>query len=246
LGFLEKELKIVLIVSRIVAPPIDGGSSYVFNTAKEIAKRGHKLTFLSFKSDKHPQSPEMIQEFADIYYSDLEYKEYNLLSLIKSIFLWKPATIIERMPKDKMIDLINKLDFEPDFFFLEGIHSAELTDYLKSKFPNSKTVLRQANTEYLLLKRNSKSAKNPLMKIALKIQQLIMYNYEKNALRNNDIITAVSESYIPEFQCLAPDTKYLTVLNFTSQKYYDKSSGSGKNIMAFGDWNWHPNKTGLI
>ncbi len=243
---MEKELKIVLIVSRIVAPPIDGGSSYVFNTAKEISKRGHKLTFLSFKSDKHPQSPEMIQEFADIYYSDLEYKEYNFFSLIKSIFLWKPATIIERMPKEKMIDLMNKLDFEPDFFFLEGIHSAELTDYIKSKFPNTKTVLRQANTEYLLLKRNAKSAKNPFIKLALKIQQLIMLDYEKNALRKNDIITAVSESDIEEYKKLVPNKKYIPVIIFTKQKYRVKSNGNGNKILAYGDWNWHPNRTGLI
>lgn len=242
---MEKKLKIVLIVSRIVAPPIDGGSSYVFNTAKEIAKRGHKLTFLSFKSDKHPQSPEMIKEFADIHYSELEYKEYNLVSLIKSIFLWKPATIIERMPKSKMIDLINKIDFQPDFFFLEGIHAAELIDFINEKFPNSKTVLRQANTEYLLLKRNSESAKNPFMKIALKIQQYIMYYYEKRALTKSDIVTAVSESYIEEFKELAPNTKYLSVLNFAAQNFYDKSLCNGNKIIAFGDWNWHPNRTGM-
>lgn len=242
---MEKKLRIVLIVSRIVAPPIDGGSSYVFNIAKEIAKRGHELTFLSFKSNKHPQAPEMIEEFAKIYYTELKYKEYNFSSLVKSIFLWKPATIIERMPKNKMISLIDKLDFEPDFFFLEGIHSAELTDYIKLKFPNSKTVLRQANTEYLLLKRNAENAKNPLMKIALKIQHLIMYKYEKKALENNDIITAVSESDIDEYKKLVPNKKYIPVLIYTQQNYRDKSLGNGKNILSFSDWNWHPNRAGM-
>lgn len=242
---MEKKLKIVLIVSRIVAPPIDGGSSYVFNIAKEIAKRGHDLTFLSFKSDKHPQSPEMIKEFAKIYYSDLAYKEYSLLSLIKSILQWKPATIIERMPKDKMIALIDELDFEPDFFFLEGIHAAELSIYIKTKFPNSKTVLRQANTEYLLLKRNAENAKNHLMKIALKLQQLIMYSYEKNALKENDIVTAVSEEDIEEYKKLVQKKNYIPVLIFTEQHFRDKSKGNGRKILAFSDWNWHPNRAGM-
>ena len=242
---MEKKLKIVLIVSRIVAPPNDGGSSYVYYTAKEIAKSGHKLTFLSFKSDKHPQSPEMIKEFADIHYVDLSFKEYNIFSFLKSIFLFKPATIIERMPKRKMQLLIEKIDFVPDYFFLEGIHAAELIDYIKLRFPNSKIVLRQANTEYLLLKRNADLAKNPLMKIALKLQQHLMYFYEKKALKKSDVVTAVSESYIKEFKELSPATKYITVLNFTEQKYHDKSNGTGKNILAFGDWKWHPNRTGL-
>lgn len=242
---MSKKLKIVSIVNRIVAPPIDGGASYVFNTAKCIAAKGHKVAFVSFKSNKHIQNPEMIKEFADIYYDDFDFKDYGALSIIKSILYLKPATIIERMDKKKMINLISKIDFIPDYFFLEGIHSAELSDYLHHKFPNSKTVLRQANAEHLLLKRNAENSKNYVMKLILKIQQFLMYNYEKKALRKNDIITAVSEEDISEFKRMYPRGKYIPVLIFTNQKYHDKSKNRENKILAFGDWNWHPNRNGL-
>ncbi|HRP02264.1 MAG TPA: glycosyltransferase family 4 protein [Candidatus Kapabacteria bacterium] len=242
---MAKKLNIVVLVPRIVAPPVDGGSHYVYKTIKSIADRGHNITFLCFKSDKHPQAPEMIEQFAKIHYTPLHFKEYNLMSLLKSVLLWKPATTIERMDKGKMKLLFDKLDIEPDFFFLEGIHAAEMIDYIKKKYPLSKIVLRQANVEYTLFERSIRKAKNPIMKIALYIQKVTMRNYEQKAILKSDLITTVSDSDTDVFKSMVPNKKYQKVLNMLDKILYDRSRGRGNLVLAFGDWNWHPNRSGM-
>lgn len=242
---MSKNLEIVIICNRIVAPPIDGGANYVFNTALSLSEKGHNITFLNFRSSKHKQSPEMIEKFANIFYDDLEFKEYNYNSIIKSFLQNKSAMIIERFDIKKMTKLLDNINKYPDFFFIEGIHSAEIFDVIKTKFPKSKIILRQANVEHNLLKKKVESITNPILKFIINWQADLMYKYEKEMLPKFDAVTSVSDDDIQTFRKMAPNQKYLKVANSMTNNYIDRSKIKENMILLLGDWTWHPNKAGL-
>jgi len=237
--------KILLITARIVAPPVDGGARYVYNTAKSLAERGHKLTFISFKSNKHVQSPELIEEFADIIYQDFDYKKYGIVALLKSIIQAKPIIIVNRTNVRKMALLLERIDFVPDLIFLEGIHAAEMIDYTRQKFPSTKLILRQANVEYQLLKRQAKITRNLFLKFFLNYQSKLMYKYEFNAFKKLDGISAISESDLQEFIKMHPTGNFFNVNIQMNVNKDNVGSETGNYLIAISDWTWHPNMAGM-
>ena len=243
---MANKFKIVLVVSRIVAPPVDGGAKYVYNIAKGLSNQGHEITFVSFKSDIHPQSPEMIKDFADIIYDENSFHPFGFIAFVKSLFLWKPISVIHRMNVKKMNNLLQKLHFTPDFFFLEGIHSALMIDSIRSGFPKSKIILRQANTEYELLSKRAARNRNPLMKLFFKWQSAIMYRYEARCFRQADGVTGISNYDLNNYQKMYPDGKYLTVPMPMDVKIYHRNSTNQFRILLISDWSWHPNLNGLV
>jgi glycosyltransferase involved in cell wall biosynthesis len=248
---LESKLKIVQIVARIPAPPVDGGSRYVYNTGKMLAELGHELTIIAFKSKKHSQNPEMIKSFGDIIYEDDDFKPFNIFSVFKSLFLRIPVSVVHRIniPKmERLLDIfIEKNPVLPDkyIFLLEGIHAGILIDTLRLKFPESKILLRQANIEHELLNRRADDTWNPLFKLFFKLQSKLMYDFEINCFKKSDSVTAISEYDKDKFIKMLPGLNCHVVFPSAelSKPVFNKKDL--KKILAISDWSWHPNIIGL-
>lgn len=251
---METKLKIVQIIARIPAPPVDGGSRYVYYSGKMLAELGHELTIIAFKSQKHVQNPEMIKSFADLIYEDDEFKPFNMLSVINSFVKRIPISVVHRMNVQKMERLldefINKIKALSNskykyIFLIEGIHAGLMIDTLRGKFPESKIVFRQANVEHELLKRRAADTGNPLLKLFFKIQSKFMYNFEIDCFKKCDGVTAISEYDKDIFIKMLPGLKCHVVFPTAELSFPDFEKRKLNKILAISDWTWHPNIIGL-
>lgn len=233
------------VLPRIPAPPNDGGAVYIYNMLRELRKLGHQLTFVSFISNKHEQSAEMISELGTLHAQDGKFKPYSVLSAIKSILTRQPITVQHRMNPDIMHNLLQSVSETPDVILIEGLHAAYFFDQLRAKFPGIPIVLRQVNVEHLVLERNAEQTKNSFKKWFLKEQSKLLKKFEIQKMKEADYVTAISESDVEIYRRYLPEKGYF--LN-TAGAYLQPEPSAPRDpsmILAVSNWHWQPNIDGL-
>jgi len=239
-------MRLLHILPRLPAPPNDGGAVYVYHMLKELSRLGHKLSIVSFLSNKHKQDLEETKKFGEVFAADGQFKPYGPLSILKSTFTRQPVTIQHRMDKKIMKELLYSVDSQPDAILLEGLHTSTFVDIIRKRFPGVPIVLRQVNVEYLLLKKNGDLSSNPVKKFIYHDQARIMKKYELDAMKRVDYITSISQKDIDEYKKHLPNTSFF--LNTAGANIVQKV-GIKRDptlILAVSNWRWQPNLDGLI
>jgi glycosyltransferase involved in cell wall biosynthesis len=240
-------MNILIVSPRLPSPPEDGGAIYIFNFMKQLHKFGHSITLVSFYSNLHKQEPHLLEEYCEeIIYEKVNFKPYDIRSIIYSLFSFKPVQVLHRMNKKTMevlVDRIPSSDF--DFIFFEGIHVSSLLSSFKEKFNRSIFVSRSSNVEHVLLERISHQEQNIFKKMILKHQAYLMKIFEKKILNQFDLFTTISEhdnEVLTDQKVSTPSFVMRPVIKIPDLK---KTSSESTKILIFGDWNWKPNSQGL-
>ncbi len=238
-------MNILQITPRLPAPPNDGGAVYIYYTTKYLSQLGENVTLASLISNKHEQDVGQVEKYAVVYAEDGEFTPYSLLSVVKSTISRKPITIQHRMDTNIMRETLKKIDTTPDVILLEGLHTAAFLEDVRAFFPQPPVVLRQSNVEYLLLKRNAASTKNPLLKAFYFDQYRLMKQFELHAMKNVDAVTAITafdrDIYLKELPGL---NCYVSPAGAEIPELIGHEREENK-LLAISNWRWKPNIDGL-
>ena len=186
-----------------------------------------------------------MEKFANIYTVPGEFTPYSLRAVLKSVLTRKPISIQHRMNREKIAGIITQVTDKPDIILLEGLHTAAFIEDIRKRFPKIPLVLRQANVEYLLLKRNAAVTKNPFIKLFLYDQFRLMKKFELSAMQHVDAVTAITEfdkdvflSHLPELNCFVSPAGTEIPKNLDLPRKED-------TLLAISNWKWKPNYDGL-
>ncbi len=240
-------MKILIVIPRIPAPPNDGGAIYVYHIIKHMVLLGHELVMASFESNRHKQNPEMMSKYCRLYSLSAHFKPYNIPSVIKSTFTRQPISIQHRMDVNLMNKILSMIPDESfDLISIEGIHSARFIGIAKSRYPNTPVIIRQANVEHSLLKRNANTARNLPVRWFLHDQSRLMKKFETHALLSADGITAISPVDRQEFLKLIPDLFCEVVEVGADLPEKRDIIRHNHTMLAISNWEWRPNIDGLV
>lgn len=238
-------MNILQITPRLPAPPNDGGAVYIYYTTKYLSQLGENVTLASLISNKHEQDIEQVKKYADVYAEDGKFTPYSLLPIVKSTISRQPITIQHRMNTHLMRKALEQIDTTPDVVLLEGLHTAAFLEDVRAFFPEAPVVLRQSNVEYLLLKRNAASTKNPFLKAFYYDQYRLMKQFELEAMKSVDAVTAITEfdkniylKELPNLNCYVSPAGAEMPDSLGLQKEENK-------MLAISNWRWKPNIDGL-
>ena len=235
-----------MIMPRIPAPPNDGGAIYVYYITKHMALRGHEVVMASFESNRHPQKSEMLRPYCRLYSLPAHFKPYNIPAVIKSTLTRQPISVQHRMDMDLMDKIISLIpDDSFDIISFEGIHTSRFIDLIKTRYPGIPAILRQANVEHLLLKRNAEKTKNPVIRGFLKDQARLMKKFEVNAMKSVEGVTAITPVDREKFLEVTPGIQCEVIevgANLPRLRDYQRASNI---LLAISNWAWRPNKDGL-
>jgi len=240
-------MKILLIMPRIPAPPNDGGAIYLYHITRHLAMRGHELVVASFQSNRHLQKPDMMTPYCRLYSLPVRFKPYNITAVLKSTITRQPVSVQHRMDSTLMRKIFSII---PDSYFdiisIEGLHSAQFVDIAKAKYPDTPIILRQANVEHLLLKRNAQNTKNPILRLFFNDQAQLMKKFEVSAMKSVDGVTAVTPYDQDKFCELIPDLISEVVPDGADLPPKRNISRDHHTIFAVSNWDWRPNIDGLL
>ena len=254
-------LHILFVLPRLPAPPHDGGAVYVYHMLRELSEMGHRLTILSFISNKHDQDPVASAEFGKLYAKDGQFKPYSVEAVLKSTLTRQPIVIQHRMNRSLMQEMIQKMKLdlqttpqkasdsgkkEPDVILIEGLHPAHFMDLLRESFPGKKIVLRTSNVEYQLLERNASMTRNPLLRWFYKDQARLLKRFELQKLKEADFVTAISTPDAACFERELPGlNSFISTAGALLSPSVSYSSRESLHLLAISNWRWQPNIDGL-
>lgn len=203
------------------------------------------MTLASLISNKHEQNIEQVREHAEVYAEEGKFTPYSLLAVLKSTVSRQPITIQHRMDVNLMRNALEQLDATPDVILLEGLHTAAFLEDVRAFFPETPVVLRQSNVEYLLLKRNAASTKNPFLKAFYYDQYRLMKQFELNAMKKVDAVTAITDFDRNIYLKDVPDLKcYVSPAGAEIPDSLGLNREENK-LLAISNWRWKPNIDGL-
>lgn len=240
-------MRILQVCARIPYPVEDGGSAYVFNTTKHLAKVGHEVHLASFYSELHKQETKGIEAFCNLYSEKGNFKAYSVLSVIKSTISRIPISIQHRMSTRIMGKILSKVPNNIDVILLEGLHTAEFIPQLRTQYSTVPIILRHVNVEHELIYRNASTESNILKKLFLFDQSSIMKKFELKSLNAVDRVTFISNvdagKLIPLIRSTEPTLINPPGSDIKEPINFDKRESN--KLVAFSNWKWAPNANGL-
>lgn len=238
-------MNILQITPRIPYPTHDGGAVYVFHTTKNLSQLGHHISVASFISNQHVQDIEGFKKYATLTTVDGKFSEYNLKSVLKSTLTRRPISVQHRMKTNLMRKALEEIDTKPDVILLEGVHTASFIPDIRKIFKGIPIVLRQANVEYLLLKRNASTTKNFFLKLFYLDQYQLMKKFETTAMKEVDAVTAITEYDKSIFLSLLPDLLCHVSPAGASIPEKINLNRNRNTLLVISNWKWKPNFDGL-
>jgi glycosyltransferase involved in cell wall biosynthesis len=238
-------MRILNLLPRLPAPPVDGGAIGVYYPMKHLSKMGHELVTIAMVSNRHPQDPELYRRYTELYTIDGNFPEPDSWTAFRNLFSRKPYNLALRFAKPEFHKLIRKVAAEvpkPDVIQIDWIYMAEYLKTLRKAYPGVPVVLRQHNAEYVIFRRLAENESNPLKRIFLKYQAWKTKHYERRMMRKVDYYTTVTATDEALFRKLAPDTPGRTIPAGVDSARFERptSMPREKSFIILGSLSWAP------
>jgi polysaccharide biosynthesis protein PslH len=239
-------LKILIVTLRVPYPPYRGDKLKIFNIAKILA-RTNSVTLLTLYENK--KSLEYSKELKKYGIEVHTVSMSNIASLFKMVL-----AVFSRLPfqvayyrSSKMMKKIEQLlaldEYDVAYFHL--IRSAQYYDAIKNT--EGLKVLDFTDAVSLYLSRFAEVSKNPLKKIALKIELHRIINYEPIAQKFDTlfICSERDKDYLDE-RNLHPNIQFL-LNGFDSEQFRTDEIPYEKNRVIFtGNMPYFPNRDAAL
>lgn len=238
-------MRILNLLPRLPAPPVDGGAIGVYYPMKHLSKMGHELVTIAMVSNRHPQDPELYRRYTELYTVDGNFPEPDAWSAFRNLFSRKPYNLALRFAKPEFHKLIRKVAVEvpkPDVIQIDWIYMAEYLKTLRKAYPGVPVVLRQHNAEYVIFRRLAENESNPFKRLFLKYQAWKTKRYERRMMRRVDFYTTVTATDEALFRKLAPDTPGRTIPAGVDSARFERPTGMPRerSFIILGSLSWAP------
>lgn len=220
-------------------PATNGASIYTYGMIKYLNHLGYKVTVASFyiQNDYTDGDYESAKEYIEkIYSCKLHFPD------IRFNFSFKYPNSIRKYTRSNMRKMLLQIK-QRKAFDLVVIDHLQMFEYA-NLFKNTKILLHTHNVESnlwhdMLLK--GKGIKRTLIHRNYKL----IYDYEINALKSADSVTAISDGDVSLFQKMLGEKKEIPVFHGYNKYEIVKDEANvlkkNKTIIFIGSYSWYPN-----
>ena len=239
-------MKILFLTSRLPYPPHRGDKLKIYNLIKQMSRRGHEITLISFIADKkEEEGVKFLLEFCADIKTILLHPITSWCKCLLGIFSILPFQVLY-FASMKMRRLISR-ELASQQYDLIHVHLIRMAQY-GEEIVQPKRVLDLTDAGSLYLERFLKSTKNPFKKIFLKVELGRLKNYER-ILERFDVSLVCSEVDAAILHARAPRADIGLLYNGIDLEYFSlngsRSPESGR-IIYTGNMSYFPNIDGAL
>lgn len=248
-------MRILIIAHKVPYPPRGGATLRNFNLLKECSKT-HKIHLITFTQEPYLRDPDKLEASIE-----------GLKQYCEEVKVFKIPTDGKRLRWLLMLffNLFSPLPYSVSRFWSRGMVSAVRESVAKNSFdvveigtialvkyaslaPGIPKLLIHHNIESMLLKRRSRTEKNPLAKAYLALQAYKLKRLERKACEFIDAHTTVSELDKQILLQSCPRINATVVDNGVDTDYFQPSSiaTTPNSLVYAGSMNWYPNAEAMI
>ncbi len=237
-------MRILLLTSRLPYPPYRGDKLKIFNLIKQLSKRGHEITLLSFISSKDElQYVTMLKEYCSEVKTIYLPVWKSILNCICNIPANKPFQVAYYKSKTFKRQIEN--EFESKQFDIVHVHLIRMAQYMKDfRIPR---ILDLTDAGSLYLERFLNTNKNIIYKLLLKTELTRLSKYEKILEYFNRclVCSAVDKEFLLKN---APKAKIDLLYNGIDLDYFTNTQNVEREpnrIIFTGNMSYFPNSDGV-
>jgi len=244
-------MNILQICNKPPFPPQDGGSIGMNNITNGLLDFNHKVKVIAVNPPKHfvninDLPPDYVSSTRlELVYMDTSVK---LFAAFKNLFTSQSYHIQRFISEEFDSRLISILKNETfDIVQIESIFLMSYMDTIR-KYSKAKVILRSPNIEYLIWKRMTKTAINPLKKWYLSILTKRLKKFEFSQLNKADAVYTVTINDMDFYKshgCKVPITFIPTGIDMTKKLDVDFNKVEFPSIFHIGALDWLPNQEGI-
>ncbi|MCB2203212.1 glycosyltransferase family 4 protein [bacterium] len=195
-------LNILQIAPRLPWPPTDGGAIGIYNITRFLAKRGHRITMLTFADADADRGD--LEEFCDVLTVEKDLRNRPLPALL-NLFSPQPYTMTKYQSAEMMSLMRTELrERKFDVLHIDHIHMMPYGRRAKEEF-GIPVLLREHNFETTIHRRFAAQVRWPIASHWLRSQAERLFRFESLMLRHPDIIAAITPQDAAEVQAVLPD-----------------------------------------
>ena len=239
-------MKILFLTSRLPFPPHRGDKLKIYNLIKQLSRRGHDISLISFiASKKEEESVEPLKEFC----TDVD---LILLRPVSSFFncllgLFSPIPFQILYLKSPLMRKSFSAKIAAVQYDLVHVHLIRMAQYA-DEMTEPKRILDLTDAGSLYLERFLKSTGNPFKKIFLLIELARLKRYER-ILEKFDTSLVCSDVDAAVLQTRAPHANIKLLYNGIDLEYFSSTERpvpSAGRIIYTGNMSYYPNIDGAL
>lgn len=248
-------MKILQICHKTPLPAIDGGCIAIHNiTQCLLDSEGVEVKVVAVATPKHPY---VVSAFSKSYLERTRFESVFIdttphkLEALKTLFTGKSYQISRFYHKNMVAKLTQILKNETfDIIHIESIYMAPYIPLLR-KYSKAKILLRLHNIEHQIWERLSENERNPIMKLAYRVNAHQLRRVERKILHEVDgymSISAPDYQYFHETTPTVPGDVIPFGINVDDYDMEDDDyiATDHPSLFHLGSMNWSPNVEGIL
>ena len=244
-------MNILQICNKPPFPPQDGGSIGMNNITNGLLDFNHKVKVIAVNPPKHfvnindLPSDYVSSTCLELVYMDTSVKPFAAFKNLFTSQSYHIQRFISEEFNSRLISILKNETF--DIVQVESIFLMSYMDTIR-KYSKAKVILRSPNIEYLIWKRMTKTAINPLKKWYLSILTKRLKKFELSQLNKADAVYTVTINDMDFYKshgCKVPITFIPTGIDMTKKLDVDFNKVEFPSIFHIGALDWLPNQEGI-
>lgn len=246
-------MKILQLCHKTPLPTIDGGCIAIHNITQCLLDSGMEVKVVAVATPKHPF---VISAFSQSYLTKTRFESVFIdttphkIEAIKTLFTGKSYQISRFYHKNmanKLIEILKREDF--DIIHIESIYMAPYIPLLR-KHSKAKILMRLHNIEHQIWERLSENERNPIMKLAYRVNARQLLHVERKILHEIDGYMSISEPDYRFFHETVPQVPGIVIpfgINVDNYEMEDDDfiATDHPTLFHLGSMNWSPNVEGI-
>ncbi len=242
-------MNILQLCIRVPYPPVDGGSIAMYHMQQALFANHAKLKVLSFNTIKQlTDISKLDQAYLNMTHIEGVFLDNRIkpFAALFNIFTGESYHIVRFIRRDFEEVLIRILE-EKSFDVIQ-LESLFMIPYIETirRFSKAAIVLRTHNIEFLIWKRLSAAAKNPLRKWYLNLLSERLRHYEQWALNKVDAIAAMTPEDEAMLRQMSAEVPILVApVGINTSEYPVFPDPDPSLVFHIGAMDWLPNQESI-
>ncbi|MBO4489602.1 MAG: glycosyltransferase [Bacteroidales bacterium] len=245
-------MKILQLCHKPPHPMVDGGCVAIHNITDMLLKSGHDVKVIAVETPKHPVH---LDAFPEGYLQQTRFESVfvdttpKMMDAFKTLFTGS-SYHISRFYSKQMVSLLTEV-LKRESFDIIHIESIYMMPYIAviRKLTTTPIVMRMHNIEHEIWERLAQNERNPLKKIAFRVNAHQLERVERRILQSVDGYLTISAPDFQYFHDLSPNSKgEILTFGIDLDRYEDEDDyipSDEPSLFHLGSMNWTPNVEGI-
>ena len=246
-------MKILQLCHKTPLPAIDGGCIAINNITQCLLDSGLDVKVLAVATPKHPfvvsaySRDYLIKTRFESVYIDTTPHKWEAMKTLFTGRSYQISRFYHKNMASKLTETLKKEAF--DIVHIESIYMAPYIPLIR-KYSNAKILMRLHNIEHQIWERLSENERNPIMKLAYRVNAHQLKRVERKILHEVDGYMPISEPDHQYFHATAPNVPGMVIPFGINVDNYDMEDDDyiatdQPTLFHLGSMNWSPNVEGI-